>query len=56
MTIPDGIEIEIMWVVPIEAWPVDGATTQPLALEAGLKRWSGVPTGHQAKVPQSLNR
>lgn len=53
---PDGIEIEIMWVVPTEAWPVDGATTQPLALDAELKRWSGVPTGHQANVPQSLHQ
>jgi catechol-2,3-dioxygenase len=47
---PDGVEIEIMWAVPRDAWPTDGIGVQPLALERELARWGGVSTGHEANV------
>ena len=40
---PDGIEFEIMWAVPREAWP-EGAFTGRLDLDAELARWAGVDT------------
>ena len=46
---PDGIEFEIMWRVPRESWgeAEHTATTQPLNLDAELKRW-GTKTAHAA--------
>jgi catechol-2,3-dioxygenase len=41
---PDGIEFEIMWLVPHEAWPADDeAVTRPLNLQRELERF-GVQT------------
>jgi catechol-2,3-dioxygenase len=46
---PDGIEFEVMWAVPVDAWAdagaVDGAPIRPLDLPAEVARWSGVATG-----------
>lgn len=41
---PDGIEFEVMWRVPQEAWGryAEQAVVMPLDLEAELKRWSAV--------------
>lgn len=52
---PDGIEIEVMWAVPPDAWPAEGAGTKPLSLDAEQAKWAGVATGHQANVPQSAS-
>jgi catechol-2,3-dioxygenase len=41
---PDGIEFEVMWLVPHEAWPADDeAVTRPLNLQRELERF-GVQT------------
>ena len=43
---PDGIEFEVMWMVPEEHWgryAVD-AVVQPLDLKVEMDRWSGVAT------------
>ena len=44
---PDGIEFEVMWRVPPEAWGTYGehAGLDPLDLHAEVARWSGVATG-----------
>jgi len=42
---PDGIEFEVMWRVPPEAWSSDHAGLEPLDLDAELDRWAGVSTG-----------
>jgi catechol-2,3-dioxygenase len=38
---PDGIEFEVMWRVPQEAWGdyAEQATLMPLDLEAEVRRW-----------------
>ncbi len=42
---PDGIEFEVMWAVPPEAWPASGdAVIAPLDLDAELVNWAGVVT------------
>ncbi len=43
---PDGIEFEIMWMLPRDAWGeyADAAVIQRLDLEAQIARWSGVRT------------
>jgi catechol-2,3-dioxygenase len=43
---PDGIEFEVMWAVPKEAWP-DKPGTARLDLDAELARWSAVDTADQ---------
>jgi catechol-2,3-dioxygenase len=43
---PDGIEFEVMWMVPESDWgsyAVD-AVVAPLDLQAEISRWSGVST------------
>jgi catechol-2,3-dioxygenase len=42
---PDGIEFEVMWRVPSEAWGrfAEQAVVMPLDLDAELKRWGAVP-------------
>jgi catechol-2,3-dioxygenase len=43
---PDGIEFEVMWMVPATDWgqyAVD-AVVEPLDLNAELTRWSGIST------------
>jgi catechol-2,3-dioxygenase len=42
----DGIEFEIMWAVPREAWPAEVFTRQ-LNLDAELARWATVDTAGQ---------
>jgi len=43
---PDNNELEIMWLVPREAWGdyETRAIVEPLDLDAELERWSGVST------------
>jgi catechol-2,3-dioxygenase len=41
---PDGIELEVMWQVPVEHWPSDHAGIEPLDLPAELARWGGIAT------------
>ena len=43
---PDGNELEIMWLLPREAWGEyeTRAVVDPLDLDAELERWSGVVT------------
>lgn len=43
---PDGIEFEVMWAVPREAWPAAPGTAR-LDLDAELTRWSAVDTADQ---------
>jgi catechol-2,3-dioxygenase len=48
---PSGIEFEVMWRVPAEAWEAETANGQmiaPLNLEAELARWGNQPTGAAA--------
>jgi catechol-2,3-dioxygenase len=45
---PDGIEFEVMWLVPRDAWGEfdHAAVVRPLDLARELQRWgSGAPTG-----------
>ncbi len=42
----DGIELEVMWALPREAWP-DQPYTARLDLAGVTARWSGVDTGEQ---------
>lgn len=44
---PDGNELEVMWMLPREAWGemAETATTERLDLAAEVRRWSGVRTG-----------
>lgn len=43
---PDGIEFEVMWMLPRAQWGgfQDAAVTRPLDLDAEVERWSGVST------------
>jgi catechol-2,3-dioxygenase len=42
---PDGIEFEVMWAVPREAWPEQlEARPRPLLLTDEIARWSGRST------------
>lgn len=43
---PDGNELEIMWLLPREAWGeyAEKAVVERLDLEAEIARWSGVAT------------
>lgn len=43
---PDGIEFEVMWVVPKDSWPAD-LFTERLDLDAELARWAAVDTADQ---------
>ncbi|RJQ78777.1 VOC family protein [Pseudonocardiaceae bacterium YIM PH 21723] len=36
---PDGIEFEIMFLLPAEAWPADTAMNRPLDLQKELATW-----------------
>lgn len=48
---PSGIEFEVMWRVPAEAWEAEtasGAMIAPLDLEAELARWGDQVTGAAA--------
>jgi catechol-2,3-dioxygenase len=40
---PDGIEFEVMWAVPREAWP-SSPGTERLDLETEVARWAAVDT------------
>ncbi len=40
---PDGIEFEVMWVVPQADWP-EGVFTERLDLDGAVARYSGVST------------
>jgi catechol-2,3-dioxygenase len=44
---PDGIEFEVMWMLPRDDWGEheDSAPVAPLDLRAEVARWSGVHTG-----------
>jgi catechol-2,3-dioxygenase len=43
---PDGIEFEVMWMLPRAGWGAyeQAAVVEPLNLESDLQRWSGVST------------
>jgi catechol-2,3-dioxygenase len=42
---PDGIEFEVMWLLPSDRWAgVDDTMIAPLDLDAEVRRWSGVVT------------
>ena len=43
---PDGIELEVMWLVPRGSWGrfAEEAVTEPLDLEAELARWGDSAT------------
>lgn len=43
---PDGIEFEIMWAVPRDAWP-DRGFVRGVDFDAELARWAGVDTSEQ---------
>jgi catechol-2,3-dioxygenase len=48
---PSGIEFEVMWRVPANAWEQEtasGAMIAPLDLEAELERWGSLVTGAAA--------
>jgi catechol-2,3-dioxygenase len=48
---PSGIEFEVMWRVPADAWEQEtasGAAIAPLNLEAELARWGDLVTGAAA--------
>jgi catechol-2,3-dioxygenase len=48
---PSGIEFEVMWRVPADAWEAetaDGAMIAPLDLEAELAKWGDQVTGAAA--------
>jgi catechol-2,3-dioxygenase len=48
---PSGIEFEVMWRVPAQAWEQEmasGAMIAPLDLEAELDRWGDLVTGAAA--------
>jgi catechol-2,3-dioxygenase len=48
---PSGIEFEVMWRVPADAWEAEtasGAMIAPLNLEAELARWGDLVTGAAA--------
>jgi catechol-2,3-dioxygenase len=48
---PSGIEFEVMWRVPAQAWEQEmasGAMIAPLDLEAELERWGDLVTGAAA--------
>jgi len=43
---PDGLEFEVMWMVPEAEWGeyATRAAVEPLDLDAAVRRWSGVST------------
>ena len=48
---PDGIELEVLWLLPRREWGELAASAQPLDLAAELGRWTGVRTAGQI-VPE----
>jgi len=51
---PDGIEFEVMWRVPAQAWEDErrrGDMIAPLDLDAELARWGDLVTGAAAGSP-----
>lgn len=48
---PDGNELEVMWMLPREAWGeyVDAAPVERLDLPAEVRRWGGVATGSELR-------
>lgn len=44
---PDGIEFEVMWLLPADRWSEfdDHSGREPLDLPAEVARWSGVASG-----------
>lgn len=45
---PDRNEFEVMWMLPLDQWGEYDSTApvDPLDLEAEVRRWAGVSTGH----------
>ena len=48
---PDGNELEVMWMLPRDAWGgyVDAAPVERLDLRAEIERWGGVATGSELR-------
>ena len=48
---PDGNELEVMWMLPREAWGghADSAPVERLDLAAEIERWGGVATGSELR-------
>jgi catechol-2,3-dioxygenase len=47
---PDGVEFEVMWAVPQDAWDSVTIGVFPLSFDEEVPRWAGVRTGHEANV------
>ena len=49
---PDGIEFEIMWMLPQSEWDAfdRGAIVEPIDFEAELQQWSGVSTSREINL------
>jgi catechol-2,3-dioxygenase len=51
---PDGIEFEVMWMLPRAEWSgMAVAVVEPLDLADEVARWSGVHTAHELSLPIS---
>lgn len=50
---PDELELEILWMLPREAWGAyeHAAPVEPLHLSAEVERWSGVRTATPVMAP-----
>ena len=48
---PDGNELEVMWMLPREAWGeyADAAPVERLDLRAEIERWGGIATGSELR-------
>ena len=55
---PDGIEFEVMWMLPREEWGAhaDAAPVERLDLDAEVVKWSGVRTAWQLSVDADPER
>lgn len=48
---PDGLELEICWVVPLDLLPDGEMTTRPLDLDAEIARYGATTPGRSAIAP-----
>ena len=50
---PDGIELEVMWEVPLELYDEDDPSNVPLDLEADIERWGADRPGRGVPAASS---